>query len=263
MFKPACFLLMACAFVPLVVAIPPPKCKAGFGLVDPKMFPYGVAKPGDCKACAVAGCRTCLENYKKCDTCAAASGLNSGKTKCIKCKSSFCGVCNDNYKVCDAKIAKCGLPPLKTVASAAKKGPYAPSKNFDYCQSKPGFEGNGYSSLFTATVKDGVCIDCNSRNFRPYFEGGTRFCSFDLRGRGVAAMAFEKKSGCAYPGSIKFTLKRTCLAQSRNLPFSVNLVYSAEYCGEKRTVIASGGGYYKGSDAVIDPANKWKYIVQP
>lgn len=58
MFKPACFLLMACAFVPLVVAIPPPKCKAGFGLVDPKMFPYGVAKPGDCKACAVAGCRT-------------------------------------------------------------------------------------------------------------------------------------------------------------------------------------------------------------
>jgi len=57
MFKPAYFLLMVCAIVPFVVAIPPPKCEAGFGLVDPNEFPYGQAKPGDCKKCAVAGCQ--------------------------------------------------------------------------------------------------------------------------------------------------------------------------------------------------------------
>jgi hypothetical protein len=57
MFKPAYFLLMVCAIAPFVAAIPPPKCKAGFGLVDPTEFPYGVAKPGDCKKCAVAGCQ--------------------------------------------------------------------------------------------------------------------------------------------------------------------------------------------------------------
>lgn len=204
-----------------------------------------------------------MDDYKKCWTCIAARGLNSNKNKCIKCETKGCGVCNDNYKVCDAKITKC-LAPLKSVASAAKKGTYAPDAPFDYCDSKPGFTGNGYVSLFTATVKNGVCIDCNSENFRPYSEGGVRFCSFDLRGREVASMAFKKKSGCPYPGSIKFTLKRTCLNQSRNLPFFINLVYSAKYCGETKTVIASGGGYYEGPNdkAMMDSESKWKYIVK-
>jgi len=207
-----------------------------------------------------------LEYYKKCETCDPASGLNSNNTKCIKCKTKNCGVCNDNYKKCDAKITKCSAN-VKTVASKAIQGRYSPdtASTFNYCQNEPGFTGNGYSSLFTPVVKNGVCIDCNGDNFRPYSEGGMRFCSFDRRGRKVAAMAFKKKSGCSYPGSIKFTLDRTCLLQSGTKPFYINLIYSAKYCGEEKTVIASGGGFYKGPKdrARMNPGEQWRYIIKP
>ena len=184
------------------------------------------------------------------------------------CAKSNCGVCNDNYKVCDAKIPKCGNT-VKTAASAAKKGAYAPDQEsgFDYCQKAPGFTGNGYSSMFTGAVVNGVCIDCNGDDFRPYSEGGVSFCVFDKRGREVTAMAFPKKSGCAYPSSIKYELMRTCVSQSKHFPFLINLVYSATYCGETKTIIAAGGGSYKSKSdgnyqAIVDPASKWEYIIQ-
>ena len=49
--------LMSITLAP-VHAIPSPKCKDGYGVRDPSIFPYGVAKPGDCKKCAVKDCAT-------------------------------------------------------------------------------------------------------------------------------------------------------------------------------------------------------------
>lgn len=124
--------------------------------------------------------------------------------------------------------------------------------------------------MFTGAVVNGSCIDCNGENFRPYSEGGVSFCVFDKRGREVAAMAFKRNPGaiaCKYPSTITFELKRTCVAQSGTRPFFINLVYATRYCGVEKTVIAAGGGSYKekgdGYVAVVDPATKWEYIVQP
>jgi hypothetical protein len=155
---------------------------------------------------------------------------------------------------------------VKNAATASTQGKYesGQSGDFDYCQGEPGFSGNGRSSYFNAAVVDGTCIDCNGDFFRPYSEGGTSFCVFNKIGRDVAAMAFKKKSGCAYPGSVKLTLQKTCLTQSGILPYFINIVYSAKYCGETKTVIASGGGKYndKGK-AIPDDASKWQYIIKP
>jgi hypothetical protein len=122
--------------------------------------------------------------------------------------------------------------------------------------------------MFTGAVVNGTCIDCNGENFRPYSEGGVSICAFDKTGQEVAAMAFKQKNGCSYPDSIKFVLQRTCVSQSKNNPFSINLIYSATYCGEEKTVIAGGGGTYTSEadgkySTVINPYNKWKYIVKP
>jgi hypothetical protein len=204
-----------------------------------------------------------LEDYKKCETCEAGKGLNS-EGNCVACKSKSCGVCNDDYKKCDAKICKCPDAPVKKAATASKSGKYAPDGGFNYCESKPGFTGSGYSSTFTAAVVDGTCIDCNGEHFRPYSEGKTSFCVFNAIGRSVAAMAFKAKSGCSYPKSVKLTLTRTCLNQAKTYPYTMNLVYSAEYCGEKKIVIAAGGGSYNNKGkAVPNALDKWEYIVKP
>lgn len=49
--------LVVLAVVQLVQAIPPLKCKEGYGLVDPTADPYGEAKPGDCRRCEVKHCQ--------------------------------------------------------------------------------------------------------------------------------------------------------------------------------------------------------------
>jgi hypothetical protein len=104
-------------------------------------------------------------------------------------------------------------------------------------------------------------VDCNGPNFRPLTDGKMKFCSFYDAGRKVAANAFKKKRGCPYPKSIEFTLQRACVSQKSNFPFDIELVYEVRYCGEKKVVVAMGGGAYEPRPA-INPVADWAYAVK-
>ncbi len=103
--------------------------------------------------------------------------------------------------------------------------------------------GNGYSSLKVFQVdKKGRCLECQSEAWwRPLADGGVNYCWYYQRSLKVLANAFEKTS-CSFPSSIKAKLKNQCLGDNRGLAFTIVQRFSAEYCGQKKTVYVTSEG---------------------
>lgn len=175
----------------------------------------------------------------------------------------------NNYTKCTRKVAKCPSK-IKKVIKAKKvskktiKSGDKYSGNAESCfEGKPYFLGTGYISRFVPLVRDdGVCVDCDSSNFRFHDETGKDFCFLDGLMRQAAANAFDKDSSCPYPQGISLKLKNFCFNNNRSLQFSALARYEGQYCGKKKTVYVRGGtGIGPDSYANVPESISWSYAT--
>lgn len=168
-------------------------------------------------------------------------------------------MCDKTYTKCIAKKADCSksiVYPANWTAVAKKVS--ASGKTF--CPGPAGFQGTGYTSTFTTTVKNGVALDGNGPDFRPYTDGKLNFCTFQSRAQSVATGAFQGVSGCSMPSDVTYTLQKACITQKSDLPFYLTFVFNATCGGQTKNIAVMGGGYYKPKPGV-DPESKWTYAI--
>lgn len=191
---------------------------------------------------------TCPDS-SRCTRCPAYKGpagsvTDDGSSKCRRCKSSKCGVCDKGYKrKCTGKIRGCPAN-IKKTKSAKKTSVKAilKSESPKCWENTQYWAGNGYTSLKVYQVdKKGRCLECQSEAWwRALADGGVNYCWYYQQSLGVLANAFQKKDGCPFPSSIKAKLKNQCLSDNRGQAFTIAQKFSAEYCGEKKTVYVTG-----------------------
>jgi hypothetical protein len=174
-------------------------------------------------------------------------------------------MCPKNPSKCTVQQTTCEEGPVTKYQRGAKK------KSWDraqaYCNAVPGQQSNGYARNLTASISNGVCYNCASKQFVDGMDD-LKYCDFVAVARSVAITSVKSAAtgSCPFPSGAVPVVTKACYKKPGSYPFGdfpFYFVVNVQFCGKSQDVYVRGGWKATPYRSTIFKANKWTWMVKP